>query len=60
MNTQTTKPQNHAAEVPKKGFLSGLFARIDEAMKKAAEQKANQSCCCSGDDDKSGKGGKCC
>ena len=61
MNTQTTHSEKNDTGVSKKGFWAGLFARIDDAMKKAAEKKAKRSCCCSGDDNSSsGQGGKCC
>jgi len=62
MNTPDTQTQQRDTEAPKKGFLAGIIARLDEAMKSAAVKKSAQSCCCppNKDDGESGKGGKCC
>ena len=59
MNTQPKETAEPQQEAPKKGFFGSLIARIDRAMKEAAEKKASRCCCCA-PGDKQDKDGKCC
>jgi hypothetical protein len=49
-----------------RGFIGRLVEKLDAAMKRKAEAKAEQGCCCcqeAADDDeggKEGKGSRCC
>tara|TARA_R110002074_G_scaffold67374_1_gene158673 strand:- start:37 stop:210 length:174 start_codon:yes stop_codon:yes gene_type:complete len=52
--------QNQTQSVSKKkepGFLGRIVQKLDDSMKKKAEEKTEQGTCCGGSDD---KGGKCC
>lgn len=50
-------PKQTTQKSTERGFFSKMLSRIDDSMKKKADQKAKESECC--DPNKKG-GGKCC
>lgn len=57
MKDDKNTPRTPTDEKP--GFFKRILNKLDDAMKKKAVEKSQQSSCCgSGSDD--GKGGKCC
>ena len=56
--TDSKLPAVDTPKTPKKpGFMGRMIQKLDQAMKKKAEEKARGEGCC-GDDDN--QGGKCC
>lgn len=55
MKNTTDKPTESSPSGAKPGLFARLVRRVDEAMKRKADEQARQGCC-SGKD----KGGKCC
>jgi hypothetical protein len=57
--TSCDKPENaNPPSTEKPGFFKRIFKKLDESMKKKADEKAQQGSCCGGSG--SAKGGKCC